>query len=299
MATLAEISATYDYMDPFLRGNLGRFPDLSGAYYNGDYSLSLEQAQQAKHRYILENTNFRPGNRVLDVGSGWGPMLTAVHEAGGEAVGLTLSPAQDRWCRRNGLETYLQDWKDMDADQYGKFDAIVSVGSFEHFCSMDGFLSGVQDRLYENFFRWCGNILPQSGRLYLQTMTAGDNWPSFQEISLDADKTSNEYLVALLGKFYPGSWPPSGKDQIVDTAKGFSLISSNSGRDDYIQTIKEWGIRGRKVNLAKIWHTAKLTPRYMRDKDFRYKIEGLRRHATRACFERCVLDHYRMVFQKF
>lgn len=298
MANQAEIAETYDYMDAIIRINLGEFPDISCAFYNGDYSQTLQQAQEAKHRYILDSLDFRPGMRVLDVGSGWGPMMKAVNDAGGHAVGLTLSPAQFRWCQRNGFETYLKDWKEMTANEYGVFGGVVSVGAFEHFCSVEEYLQGKQDEVYSDFFGLCWDVLPKGGRLFLQTMVCGKNWPGYGDISLNAPKVSNEYLVALLGEFYPGSWLPSDKEQISKNTRRFKLISANNGRLDYVQTLKEWGVRSRRITLQKIWAVAKLGKRYVTSKEFRYKVEAFRRAATRTCFEREILNHYRMVFEK-
>ena len=71
MATQTEIADTYDYMDEIFRLSLGESADITGAMYNGDFSLTLEQAQKQKHEYILNGINFKPGDKVLDIGCGW------------------------------------------------------------------------------------------------------------------------------------------------------------------------------------------------------------------------------------
>jgi cyclopropane-fatty-acyl-phospholipid synthase len=71
MASAEEIERTYDFMDEALRRALGECPDLSCAFYDGDYSQTLERAQSAKHDYVLESIRFRPSMRVLDIGCGW------------------------------------------------------------------------------------------------------------------------------------------------------------------------------------------------------------------------------------
>ena len=261
MASAEEIERTYDFMDEALRRALGECPDLSCAFYDGDYSQTLEGAQSAKHDYVLESIRFRPSMRVLDVGCGWGPILRAVRDRGGHAVGVTLSPKQAEACRRNGLEVYLRDWKDVTPDSYGTFDGIVSLGALEHFCSAQEYLQGRQESIYCQFFDLCRELLPPGGRLYLQTMV----W----------DK------------------PPP-----YHNAAGFALVSCNSGRADYIHTMNEWRRRS-------IWRKAlrprllmPLTARYMTSREFRYQLESLRRSSNRLCFEREIMDHLRMVFEK-
>ena len=297
MASQEQIEKTYDYMDKVLRRALGECFDLSGAFYDGDYSLSLEQAQRAKHDYVLSSINFKAGARVLDIGCGWGPMLAAIRAQGGRGIGITLSAVQAKACGRNGLDAHVKDWKSMSVNDYGHFDAIVSIGAFEHFCSVEEYRLGNQDEVYGRFFNLCRELLPPRGRLYLQTMV-WDKASPYEVISLKAPKGQDAHLLALLQKFYPGSWLPYGEEQICRNAGGFSLISANSGRRDYIQTMEAW-------NQRKIWRQAlhprlltDLAMRYATSRDFRYQLSSLRRSLNRRCFERGIWDHKRMLFEK-
>src|SRR5579864_8490399 len=145
MAGQREIEETYDFMDEVFRVCFGENADLTCALYNGDFSKSLFQAQRDKHEYILEGIRFAPGFRVIDIGCGFGPMLKAIKECGGQGVGLTLSRKQAAACGRTGLDARVMDWKDLSADTLGGFDAVVSVGAFEHFCSVEEYLAGRQE----------------------------------------------------------------------------------------------------------------------------------------------------------
>jgi cyclopropane-fatty-acyl-phospholipid synthase len=297
VASKKDIERTYDYMDDVLRRSLGEFPDLSCAYYNGDYSLTLEEAQRAKHDYVLHSICFKPGMRVLDIGCGWGPILQAVQARGGYALGITLSSAQVSSCQANSLNVHLRDWRELTPQEYGRFDAIVSLGAFEHFCSIQEYLQGEQDNIYRKFFELCHSLLPKRARLYLQTMV-WDKPPDYETISLKSPRNADAYIVALLEKFYPGSWLPHGERQITQSALGFRLLSSNSGRPDYIQTIKEW--RNRQIWRAALspHSLSKLAIRYATDHNFRYQLKSLRYGCNRLCFEREIMDHRRIVFEK-
>jgi len=298
MATREEIEATYNYMDKVFRVSLGEHGDITCALYNGDFTKTLEQAQKDKHDYILDAIHFKSGVRVLDIGCGWGPMLKAVKERGGYAVGLTLSTKQAETCKRGGLEAYVKDWKEISVDTFGTFDGIVSVGAFEHFCSVEEYLAGKQDAVYDHFFRLCHDLLPKGGRLYLQTMIWGKHAPDYHSISLKAKKGSNEYILAVLEKFYPGSWLPLGEEQIVRVAKPyFELISDNNGRLDYIETMKQWG-RATQFSFSKLFAIIKTLPYFFTDRDFRYKLKVLRGNYNKECFEREIMDHQRMVFER-
>ncbi len=93
MANQAEIAQTYDYIDRIVRNNLGDFADLSCAFYDGNYQLTLDQAQRAKHRYILDGIGFRKGMRVLDIGCGSGYSTALLSRFAGVVVGLEENEA--------------------------------------------------------------------------------------------------------------------------------------------------------------------------------------------------------------
>jgi cyclopropane-fatty-acyl-phospholipid synthase len=134
MATQAQIDATYNYMDEVWRHCLGQHADISGAMYDGDFSLSLEQAQRKKHDFIITETRLPRSGRLLDIGCGWGALLNTVRDFGARGSGLTLSRKQFEHCKRTGLDARLRDWKDVTLDEIGPVDAISSAGAFEHFC---------------------------------------------------------------------------------------------------------------------------------------------------------------------
>src|ERR1700679_3938841 len=83
MAGQIDLDFTYSLTDRLIRLSLGELPDFSCAKFDGDFSLSLEQAQRNKHRYVADQIGIGPGRRVLDLGCGWGPLLAYVRERGG------------------------------------------------------------------------------------------------------------------------------------------------------------------------------------------------------------------------
>ena len=298
MATQKQINQTYNYMDEIIRLSLGETPDFSCAMYNGDLSKTLEQAQAAKHDYILSGIRFQPGHRVLDIGCGWGPVLQAVRQGGGRGIGLTLSSKQFESCRRQGFEVYLQDWKDVTVETCGPMDGVVSVGAFEHFCSIEEHLGGRQDEIYDKFFRLCRDLLPAGGRLFLQTMMWGRQAPPYRDISLRAPRGSDGYVVAVLSKFYPGSWLPSGEEQILRCAKPyFNLVSLNNGWKDYMRTMEQWS-RIKGVGFTKPAVLLRILGSFFTDRDFFYKMKSQFGGYQKECFRRHIIDHQRILFER-
>jgi len=300
MASRKDIETTYNYMDEFWRLCIGDYADISCAMYNGNYNRTLEQAQICKHHYILKNIQFKPGNRVLDIGCGWGGFLKTIKSNGGDGLGLTLSTRQQRNCVKLGLNVYLLDWKDVNTSQFPKFDSIVSVGAFEHFCSEDEWRGDKHEMIYKEFFKTCNKLLSYGRRLFLQTMLWGRKATiDKNRISLQAERGSDEYIIALLRKFYPGSWLPLGISQIVECAQPyFQLISTNNGRKDYIETMHQWEKKLGKFNKGKFLAFIKSIPNLILDKDIFYKLEVISNNYNRECFVRELFDHERIVLEK-
>src|SRR5256714_14798530 len=123
MAERADLEFTYSLIDRIFRLSLGELADFSGAKYDGDFSLSLEEAQRRKHDYIAEQIGIEPGRRVLDLGCGWGGLLNYIRHRGATGLGVTLSEAQLECCRRRGPDVHLQDAREETRDMVRPVDA--------------------------------------------------------------------------------------------------------------------------------------------------------------------------------
>jgi cyclopropane-fatty-acyl-phospholipid synthase len=300
MASRKDIDFSYTLTDRVIRLSLGELADFSGAKYDGDFSLTLEQAQRRKHEYVAEQIGLGPGRRVLDLGCGWGALLNYAKNIGSTGVGVTLSSAQQAACRRHGLDVHLHDARTVTRETFGEFDAVMSLGAFEHFCSPEDYRAGRQDDIYRGLFDSVASILPEKGRFYLQTMVFGRNMIPIEEVDRHAPKESDAWYLAMMQAAFPGSFLPFGKDQITRCAEpNFRLVSAVSGRLDYIETIKQWDKRTEawmppKLALLKL----SLVPKWLTSSDFRFAFTSGGDSSNRVCFERELMDHYRLVFEK-
>ncbi len=136
----------------------------------------------------------------------------------------------------------------------------------------------------------------------MQTMVFGRNMIPAGQIDIEAlravpPRDTDEWYIALLGRQFPGSWLPFGPEQVISCAEPqFRLVSSISGRLDYVETIRRWnsriGARSARKTLLKL----QLLPRWLMSADFRLAFtSGV--SANKVCFERELLDHYRLVFE--
>jgi cyclopropane-fatty-acyl-phospholipid synthase len=133
----AAVSHHYDVGNRFYERVLGPSLTYSCAVFETD-DATLEEAQAAKHELICRKLGLQRGDRLLDVGCGWGSMaMHAARHHGAQVIGVTISSRQVEAAKQRvadeGLgdlvDIRLQDYRDVDD---GPFDAICSIGMFEH-----------------------------------------------------------------------------------------------------------------------------------------------------------------------
>jgi cyclopropane-fatty-acyl-phospholipid synthase len=213
-------------------------------------------------------------------------------------VGVTLSRGQAASCRRNGLDVHYVDVRELTPQTLGMFDAVVSIGSFEAFCSREEYEAGQQDAVYANLFRRLHDVLQVGGRFFLQTMVFGRNMIPPEQIDPRATPRSDAHALAAMAAQFPGSWLPFGREQIERVAAPFfSPVSAVSGRLDYIETIRQWEIRFGAFGFRKMLVLLSLAPRYFTSSRFRLAFKS-GYSPNSVCFQRELLDHFRLVFQR-
>lgn len=300
MADKHDLDFTYSTIDKIFRLSMGETGDYSGAKYDGDFSMTLEAAQKAKHKFIADSLNISNGSKVLDMACGWGPFSNYItKERGAKSIGLTLSQGQADACNANGLNVKVKDCRTVSPSDFGTFDAVTCIGGLEHFCSAEEFKQGKQEEIYKSFFDTVYDLLPVGGRYYMQTMTFSKNMIPYEQFDIDADKTSAAYICALMEKEFPNSWLPYGPEMVIrNAAQRFKLISQSSGRLDYIETIGQWRKKFREFSLKKYLLYLSLVPKYIFNKEFRHQVAVFNVSPNRVCFENEIMDHYRLVFEK-
>jgi cyclopropane-fatty-acyl-phospholipid synthase len=212
----------YDLNDELYDTFLDADRQYSCAYYT-DPSNSLEQAQADKKAHIAAKLYLKPGQRVLDIGCGWGGMARYLHKvAGVDVLGITLSEEQLKYARRRAEQEGVSDHVKFELIDYrkveGEFDRIVSVGMFEH----------VGKAHFDEFYAKCRELLKPDGVMLLHTIG------KFGEAIKAPDPFTDKYI-------FPGYHLPS-ISQMSEASQRAKLIVSDIEvlRLHYALTLREW-----------------------------------------------------------
>jgi len=218
------------------RRNVAHHYDLSGRLYDlfldadRQYScayfarpdMTLEQAQAAKKRHIAAKLLLKPGQRVLDIGCGWGGMaLSLAKVADVEVLGVTLSAEQLAVARRRAVEAGLADRVRFELMDYravtGRFDRIVSVGMFEHV--------GVPQ--YPTFFAKVRDLLSDDGVALLHSIG-----------QMDGPGVTNPWLRKYI---FPGGYSPA-LSEVMPVVERSGLLTTDIEilRLHYAMTLRRW-----------------------------------------------------------
>jgi cyclopropane-fatty-acyl-phospholipid synthase len=216
----------YDIGNPLYRLFLDEDMQYSCAYFT-DPENGLEQAQEDKKAHIAAKLFLKPGQKVLDIGCGWGGMALYLHEHYGvEVLGVTLSEEQLALARERAEAAGVAAKVKFDLIDYrrveGTFDRIVSVGMFEH----------VGAGHYDEFFGQVRRLLRPDGVALLHTIGRFD-MPS------SGDPFAEKYI-------FPGYHLPN-LTQIVQASQRWRLIATDveTLRLHYAWTLRHWMARTR------------------------------------------------------
>jgi cyclopropane-fatty-acyl-phospholipid synthase len=218
------------------KNNVAHHYDLDGRLYalflddDKQYSCayfetpeqSLEDAQLAKKRHLAAKLLIDPGDRLLDIGSGWGGLgLYLAETTGADVTGVTLSTEQLQVSNSRAAERQLTGSAKFLLEDYrkipGPFDRIVSVGMFEHV--------GVD--FYETYFRRCAELLADDGVMVLHSIGRSD-----------PPDVTNPWISKYI---FPGGYIPALSEVIPVIEKvGLLVCDIEILRLHYAETLKAW-----------------------------------------------------------
>ncbi|CAG0981044.1 Cyclopropane-fatty-acyl-phospholipid synthase [Methylophilaceae bacterium] len=205
----------YDIGNDVFEAMLDPTMSYSCAYWAN--AETLEQAQLAKLDMICRKLELKPGERLLEIGCGWGGLAKfAAEHYGVEVVGITVSKEQKKLaeirCQGFPVEVHLMDYRDLQ----GHFDKIVSVGMFEH----------VGPKNYHVYFQKAHDLLKDDGLFLLHTI---GNYTT----STHTDAWIDNYI-------FPNGKVPSAREIATAVEDRFIIEDWHNFGQDYDRTLMAW-----------------------------------------------------------
>ena len=221
------IHAHYDLGNAFYELWLDETMNYSSAWFDGDHTRPMADAQKAKVRRALRMAGVLPGDRVLEIGCGWGALAeAATTEFGAHITGVTLSTEQLAFANArmswNGVKTQadlrLQDYRDI---QDASFDAICSIEMIE----------AVGQEYWPTYFQTVSRLLKPGGRACIQSIVIDD---ALFERYLHSTDFIQQYI-------FPGGCLPSPSEfKKQAEAAGLQVVDSFAFGPDYAETLRRW-----------------------------------------------------------
>ena len=267
----------YDVGRDFYRLWLGDRLVYSCALWDGPLDDDLEAAQTAKLEWHATGAKADGAARALDIGCGWGAMIAYLtgERHVGHVTGLTLSsdqasatPSSDR------VEVRLEDWRDHEPPS--PYDAIVSIGAFEHFSRRRSCEVRKARHLPEFFRPLCAGGSTKAGVCRFRRI----GWEDF-------DPGKEEGTSFFKDEIFPDSALPQLSDIVEASEERFRVIAFRSDADHYAQTLRIWQQR-LEANKAQAHEL-------VGHETYRRYLRYLR--ISRAMFERRDCTLFRIVFE--
>ncbi|QND84223.1 S-adenosyl-L-methionine dependent methyltransferase [Chromobacterium vaccinii] len=216
------IHAHYDIGNDFYQLWLDPSWTYSSAWFDGDHSLPLADAQARKYQRICEQLRLRPGMRVLEIGCGWGGFAEHAARLGVAVHGITISDAQLDFARRRLANEPLvrlehRDYRDLS----GQYDAIVSIEMFE----------AVGERYWRGYFDTLRRCLKPGGLALAQSIT-------IEESRFEAYRAGADFIQTFI---FPGGMLPSRERfQRAAQQSGLACRGRLDFGADYAETLRRW-----------------------------------------------------------
>jgi cyclopropane-fatty-acyl-phospholipid synthase len=221
----SNVHAHYDLGNEFYRLWLDPTMNYSSALFEGDFKQDLVLAQTAKVRRALNECGVRAGQRVLEIGCGWGALAEcAARDFNAKVTGVTLSSEQLAWARnrladaRLGGELRFQDYRDIGDEP---FDAIVSIEMFE----------AVGREYWPDYFAALRRLLKPGGTACIQSITIRDDL-------FDRYVDSTDFIQRYI---FPGGLLPSvAQFRAAAAHAGLVVVNQLEFGADYAETLRRW-----------------------------------------------------------
>jgi cyclopropane-fatty-acyl-phospholipid synthase len=221
------IHAHYDLGNAFYRLWLDETMNYSSALFAGDTTQSMAQAQHAKVRRALQLAGVQPGDRVLEIGCGWGALAEmATTEFGASVTGVTLSTEQLAFAQARMERLETQDRADLRLQDYRD----ITDAPFDAICSIE-MVEAVGREYWPTYFQTVARLLKPGGRACVQSIVIDD-------ALFDRYIASTDFIQQYI---FPGGCLPCPREfRAQAEAAGLDVVDTYAFGPDYAETLRRW-----------------------------------------------------------
>lgn len=229
------IHAHYDIGNDFYNLWLDKSLTYSSAIFEGDYSQLLQQAQTRKYQRIIDELGLKSGDKVLEIGCGWGGFAEHAAKLDIHVHGVTISQAQLEIAQKRIAANNLQYLAQLELRDYrdlqGEYDAIVSIEMFE----------AVGERFWPEFFNILADRLKSNGKALVQSIT-------IDERNFERYRSNTDFIQQYI---FPGGMLPSPERFCAKAIKAnFKVLDQYAFGKDYAETLRRWSQKFQEESHA-------------------------------------------------
>ena len=224
------IHAHYDLGNAFYELWLDGTMNYSSAIFETP-ETSMKDAQHAKVRRALRMTQVKPGDRILEIGCGWGALAEkATKEFDASVVGVTLSTEQLEWAQKRMLREGVAEKADLRLQDYRDIGKTTQDAPFDAICSIE-MVEAVGREYWPEYFQTVARLLKPGGYACIQSIVIADEL-------FERYLTSTDFIQQYV---FPGGCLPCPKEFRAQAAKaGLQVVDEFSFGQDYARTLQLW-----------------------------------------------------------
>lgn len=228
------IQRGYQFGDWFLHNQIGHGRDLGFNLYDGDLTKSQHQSQRDKWDFMIEKLNLKPGDKLIDIGCGYGDWLNYARSKGVDVIGVNISPEQSLTAReKHGLEIITTNWKEIPQTEalrkrlYGKFDAVTFMDTVEHYVpSKYRNDAAKRAEIYTRMFEMAFHLLKADS-------TTNRVFISCLHMTNPPKTLSDNFACYLQTRFHSGYYPAHDDGLVKWSVDYFTELERHDKTEDY------------------------------------------------------------------
>lgn len=239
----ASVQRGYQFAHVFLEKISGHGRDLGFNLYDGNLKKDHYQSQIDKWEFMLKQLDLRAGDRLIDIGCGYGDWLNYARQKGLEVVGININPEQANFARcEYNIDVICCSWGNIFSDPqlqkrlFGKFDAVTFMDTIEHFVHYTRGWTKAADMIYKNVFRLAASLLDantRAGHVFISCLHLNPNIVENSKFALLKCGLKIVLSTLLMIRSHSGCYPFGDDGLTKHCAPHFTELHRYDKTEDY------------------------------------------------------------------